>query len=161
MKEKFSSLIMDQKENHDVFINNIKLSMNKNSEKSSILYAKQAMLTPHGLKMSIINGQIYENDKNIDIMAQDAFWPFNQKVIYFFNDFSIGDDELSMSTSTLSYNFEENMCFSHTDEDINYTLKAYQEVLELLKTTLSENNITASLKGKPVEAVFRKLTDKK
>ena len=54
-----------------------------------------------------------------------------------------------------------NMCFSHTDEDINYTLKAYQEVLELLKTTLSENNITASLKGKPVEAVFRKLTDKK
>jgi len=54
-----------------------------------------------------------------------------------------------------------NMCFSHSDEDINYTLKAYQEVLELLKTTLSENNITASLKGKPVEAVFRKLTDKK
>jgi glutamate-1-semialdehyde aminotransferase len=54
-----------------------------------------------------------------------------------------------------------NMCFSHTDEDINYTLKTYQEVLELLKTTLSENNITASLKGKPVEAVFRKLTDKK
>jgi glutamate-1-semialdehyde aminotransferase len=54
-----------------------------------------------------------------------------------------------------------NMCFSHTDEDISYTLKAYQEVLELLKTTLSENNIAASLKGKPVEAVFRKLTDKK
>ena len=54
-----------------------------------------------------------------------------------------------------------NMCFSHSDEDINYTLNAYQEVLELLKTTLSENNITASLKGKPVEAVFRKLTDKK
>jgi len=54
-----------------------------------------------------------------------------------------------------------NMCFSHSDEDINYTLNAYQEVLELLKTTLSENKITASLKGKPVEAVFRKLTDKK
>jgi glutamate-1-semialdehyde aminotransferase len=54
-----------------------------------------------------------------------------------------------------------NMCFSHTDEDINYTLKVYQEVLELLKTTLSENSIVASLKGKPVEAVFRKLTDKK
>jgi glutamate-1-semialdehyde aminotransferase len=54
-----------------------------------------------------------------------------------------------------------NMCFSHTDEDISYTLKVYQEVLELLKTTLSENNIAASLKGKPVEAVFRKLTDKK
>ena len=54
-----------------------------------------------------------------------------------------------------------NMCFSHTDEDISYTLKAYQEVLELLKTTLSENSIAASLKGKPVEAVFRKLTDKK
>jgi glutamate-1-semialdehyde aminotransferase len=54
-----------------------------------------------------------------------------------------------------------NMCFSHTDEDINYTLKVYQEVLELLKTTLSENSIAASLKGKPVEAVFRKLTDKK
>ncbi|NBW56508.1 hypothetical protein EBR43_01735 [bacterium] len=114
MKKNFSSLLLDQKENHDFFIKNIKLSIGNDLEKSSILYAQQAMLTPQGLKMSVINGQLHEHDKNIDIVAQDAFWPFNQKVIYFFNNFSIGDDELSMTTSTLSYNFEENMCFSHT-----------------------------------------------
>jgi glutamate-1-semialdehyde aminotransferase len=54
-----------------------------------------------------------------------------------------------------------NMCYSHTDEDIAYTLKAYRAVLELLKIAVANNEVSASLKGKPVEAVFRKLSDVK
>ena len=31
-----------------------------------------------------------------------------------------------------------NMCFSHTDEDIDYTLKAYRDVLPILKKAVEE-----------------------
>jgi glutamate-1-semialdehyde aminotransferase len=54
-----------------------------------------------------------------------------------------------------------NMCYSHSDEDVSYTLKAYREVLELLKIAVAKNEVTGSLKGKPVEAVFRKISDVK
>jgi len=52
-----------------------------------------------------------------------------------------------------------NMSFSHTDEDIQYTLKAYREVLQLLKEAVDKKEVAALLKGKPVEAVFRKVTN--
>ncbi len=51
-----------------------------------------------------------------------------------------------------------NMSFSHTDEDMAYTLKAYREVLMILKEAVATNTVAASLKGKPVEAVFRKVS---
>lgn len=49
-----------------------------------------------------------------------------------------------------------NMCYSHTDDDIEYTLKAYQDVLPVLKKAIEEKNVKAYLKGEPVEPVFRK-----
>jgi glutamate-1-semialdehyde 2,1-aminomutase len=52
-----------------------------------------------------------------------------------------------------------NMSFSHTDEDIKYTLSAYREVLQLLKTAIENNSVSSSLLGKPVEAVFRKVSN--
>ena len=52
-----------------------------------------------------------------------------------------------------------NMSFSHSDEDIEYTLKAYKEVLPVLKKAVSEKNVSGYLKGKPVEPVFRKTSD--
>jgi glutamate-1-semialdehyde 2,1-aminomutase len=51
-----------------------------------------------------------------------------------------------------------NMCFSHTEQDIEYTLKTYKEVLALLKVAVAENKVAAMLKGEPVEAVFRKVS---
>ncbi len=51
------------------------------------------------------------------------------------------------------------MSFGHTNEDIDYTLKAYREVLQLLKDVVLNNTVAASLKGKPVEAVFRKVSN--
>ncbi len=52
-----------------------------------------------------------------------------------------------------------NMSFSHTDEDIAYTLKAYREALAYLKEAIESKNPLEYLKGEPVEAVFRKVTD--
>ncbi|MCC8423536.1 aminotransferase class III-fold pyridoxal phosphate-dependent enzyme [Mucilaginibacter sp. UR6-11] len=52
-----------------------------------------------------------------------------------------------------------NMCFSHTDEDINYTLAVYRDVLPLVKTAIESGNIKSYLKGEVLEAVFRKVND--
>jgi glutamate-1-semialdehyde 2,1-aminomutase len=52
-----------------------------------------------------------------------------------------------------------NICYSHTDEDIKYTLEAYQEVLQILKNAINENNIKKYLRGNPIEPVFRKTTN--
>ncbi len=49
-----------------------------------------------------------------------------------------------------------NMCYSHDDHDIDYTLKSYEEVLTLLKKAVEESNVTEQLKGEPVQPVFRK-----
>lgn len=50
-----------------------------------------------------------------------------------------------------------NMSFSHSDEDISYTLKAYQDVLPILKKAVEEKSVKAYLRGEPVEPVFRKI----
>lgn len=52
-----------------------------------------------------------------------------------------------------------NMSFSHTDEDISYTLSAYREVLGLLKEAVEGHDVTAKLRGAPVEPVFRKVSN--
>jgi len=52
-----------------------------------------------------------------------------------------------------------NMMYSHTDADVEYTLKAYREVLGLLKEAVAAGEVAKRLKGKPVEAVFRKVSN--
>ncbi|MCX7833974.1 MAG: aminotransferase class III-fold pyridoxal phosphate-dependent enzyme [Ignavibacteria bacterium] len=52
-----------------------------------------------------------------------------------------------------------NICFSHTDEQIDYTLQAYREVLPLLKTVVESGDIQKELKGKILQPVFRKTTN--
>jgi glutamate-1-semialdehyde 2,1-aminomutase len=52
-----------------------------------------------------------------------------------------------------------NMCFSHSFEDIEYTLKVYQDVLPVLKKAVEEKNVKGYLKGDPVEPVFRKTSN--
>lgn len=50
-----------------------------------------------------------------------------------------------------------NMSFSHTDEDISYTLRAYEDVLPILKKAVDGKNVKSYLRGEPVEPVFRKV----
>ncbi|MEA5258511.1 aminotransferase class III-fold pyridoxal phosphate-dependent enzyme [Arcicella aquatica] len=52
-----------------------------------------------------------------------------------------------------------NMCFSHSDEDINYTLSAYREVMPILKEAIESNDVKSYLKGEVLEAVFRKTSN--
>ncbi|QKJ28838.1 aminotransferase class III-fold pyridoxal phosphate-dependent enzyme [Mucilaginibacter mali] len=50
-----------------------------------------------------------------------------------------------------------NMCYSHTDQDIEYTLSAYRDVLPLIKEAIESGDIKSYLKGEVLEAVFRKV----
>lgn len=50
-----------------------------------------------------------------------------------------------------------NMSFSHSDEDVNYTLQALEESLFVLKNAIEKNNLKETLKGEPVIPVFRKV----
>lgn len=52
-----------------------------------------------------------------------------------------------------------NMSYSHKDEEIEYTLKAYEEVLSILKKAVDEKNVKEQLKGEPVKPVFRKTSN--
>jgi hypothetical protein len=50
-----------------------------------------------------------------------------------------------------------NMSFSHSDDDVDYTLKAYEDVLPILKKAVDEKDVKKYLKGEPLEPVFRKV----
>lgn len=52
-----------------------------------------------------------------------------------------------------------NMCFSHSDEDINYTLTTYREVMPILKEAIESQDVKSYLKGGGLEAVFRKTSN--
>jgi len=49
-----------------------------------------------------------------------------------------------------------NMCYSHTEADLDYTLAAYGEALAELKSALANNDVAGRLRGKPVQPVFRR-----
>jgi glutamate-1-semialdehyde 2,1-aminomutase len=50
-----------------------------------------------------------------------------------------------------------NVCFSHSEADVEYTLRAYREVLALLKDSVEKGDTASRLRGEPVQAVFRKV----
>lgn len=52
-----------------------------------------------------------------------------------------------------------NMCFSHSDEDIDYTLSAYRDVMPIMKEAIESGNVKQYLKGEVLEAVFRKVSN--
>ncbi|MHA8062040.1 aminotransferase class III-fold pyridoxal phosphate-dependent enzyme [Aquirufa beregesia] len=52
-----------------------------------------------------------------------------------------------------------NISYSHSQEDLAYTMEAYAEILPRLKAAIESNNVKSLLKGGVLEAVFRKVTD--
>jgi glutamate-1-semialdehyde 2,1-aminomutase len=52
-----------------------------------------------------------------------------------------------------------NMCYSHTSQDIAYTLSAYHEVLPIVKEAILSGDVKSYLKGEVLEAVFRKVSN--
>jgi glutamate-1-semialdehyde aminotransferase len=51
------------------------------------------------------------------------------------------------------------MCFSHTEEDVAYTLKAWRDVLPILKKAVKEKSVRGYMRGECVEPVFRKTSN--
>jgi glutamate-1-semialdehyde aminotransferase len=49
-----------------------------------------------------------------------------------------------------------NLSFSHTDDDIDYTLIAYRDVLKFVKKVVEENTVLNNLRGEIIEPVFRR-----
>ena len=49
-----------------------------------------------------------------------------------------------------------NICYSHSDNDIDHTLEVYRSALQVLAQAVRENDLMSRLEGKPVEPVFRK-----
>ncbi|MCF8307118.1 MAG: aminotransferase class III-fold pyridoxal phosphate-dependent enzyme [Ignavibacteriales bacterium] len=49
-----------------------------------------------------------------------------------------------------------NISYSHSEKDVDYTLGVYEIALKLLKNSLSEGSLRASIRGLPVQPVFRK-----
>src|SRR5262249_32227064 len=54
------------------------------------------------------------------------------------------------------WNGFHNLSFSHSAQDIAYTLDAYREALGVVQRAVSEGNVRGCLRGEPVEAVFPK-----
>jgi glutamate-1-semialdehyde aminotransferase len=52
-----------------------------------------------------------------------------------------------------------NMCYTHNDQDIDYTLKTYAEVLPMVADAVANDTLEKQLKGAPVEPVFRKTSN--
>jgi glutamate-1-semialdehyde aminotransferase len=52
-----------------------------------------------------------------------------------------------------------NISFSHTIQDIEYTLSVYREVLFLLKEAVRKGNLLQQIKGIPVQPTFRKTSE--
>lgn len=51
-----------------------------------------------------------------------------------------------------------NLSFSHTTDDLAHVLAAYREVLPMLRDAVAQGRVAQSLRGAPVEPVFRRTT---
>ena len=50
-----------------------------------------------------------------------------------------------------------NLCFSHTDKDIEQTLEAYEDALRIIRQAIDEGDVERYLEGEKIQPVFRKL----
>jgi glutamate-1-semialdehyde-2,1-aminomutase len=50
----------------------------------------------------------------------------------------------------------QNICFSHSDEDVEHTLRVYRAALEITAEAIRRNNVEEMLEGEPVQPVFRR-----
>ncbi len=50
----------------------------------------------------------------------------------------------------------QNICFSHSHADIDYTLRVYRTALEILAEAIKKGDVLQRLEGEPVQPVFRR-----
>jgi glutamate-1-semialdehyde 2,1-aminomutase/spore coat polysaccharide biosynthesis protein SpsF len=54
------------------------------------------------------------------------------------------------------FSASHNLCFSHSDEDIDSTLRVYRAAMEIVGDAIRKDKVSEYLKGEPVKPVFRK-----
>ncbi len=92
---------------------------------------------------------------------------FDCRTIVNFDGASVGANSLEMKSLVqqelikhgILWGGFHNISFSHSKDDIEYTLSVYKKVLPLLKEAVESGNVRHYLKGEPVEPVFRKTTN--
>jgi glutamate-1-semialdehyde 2,1-aminomutase/spore coat polysaccharide biosynthesis protein SpsF len=50
----------------------------------------------------------------------------------------------------------QNICFSHSNGDIEHTLRVYRTAMEIVADAIRQGNLREKLEGEPVQPVFRK-----
>jgi glutamate-1-semialdehyde aminotransferase len=50
-----------------------------------------------------------------------------------------------------------NMCYSHSDEDVTFTLEVYDDIFPEFKQLIESNSVASKIQGQVLEPVFRKL----
>jgi glutamate-1-semialdehyde aminotransferase len=49
----------------------------------------------------------------------------------------------------------QNICYSHSNSDIDHTLRTYRAAMEILAEAIDSGDPRTMLEGKPVQTVFR------
>ena len=49
-----------------------------------------------------------------------------------------------------------NICYSHSNNDIDYTLRVYATVLRIIQSAIGKGSVVKYIEGKPLKPVFRK-----
>ncbi len=88
---------------------------------------------------------------------------FPPRTVITFKDES-GEDDLIMKSlfqqeclrRGLLFTGGHNICFSHSDKDVEYTLSVYKTVLNILKDAIGKGDVEKRIEGEPVTPVFRK-----
>lgn len=50
----------------------------------------------------------------------------------------------------------QNICFSHSNADVEYTLRVYRTAMEIVRDAMRQDKVEEKLEGEPVRPVFRK-----
>ena len=50
-----------------------------------------------------------------------------------------------------------NVCYSHSDADIEHTLRVYEEALRVMAMAIDSGDIERYMEGEPLQPVFRKI----
>jgi glutamate-1-semialdehyde 2,1-aminomutase/spore coat polysaccharide biosynthesis protein SpsF len=50
----------------------------------------------------------------------------------------------------------QNLCFSHSTEDVEHTLRVYRTAMEFVGNAIRQNRVSEKLEGTPVQPVFRR-----
>jgi glutamate-1-semialdehyde 2,1-aminomutase/spore coat polysaccharide biosynthesis protein SpsF len=53
------------------------------------------------------------------------------------------------------FNGDQNICYSHSNDDIEYTLRAFRAAMEILSEAMKTGNVLQKLEGESIQPVFR------